>query len=222
MRILIIDNNIDLDSWGSKNLRKFAAQAPRATVYVRRGPEDDLPQNVKYFDRLIVSGSKTSALENATWISHEENFIKSFLNEGKPFLGVCYGHQILSRALGGIDFVRKSAVPELGWTEIEQTTPSKLFEGLPRKFYSFSIHKDEVSSLPPGTKSLAKSKDCEIQAFQLEGRPVFGIQFHPEKGLEDAVKILAQFEKKDDSKKGPKNPFDPKVGQTIFGNFLKL
>ncbi|MCM2323607.1 MAG: type 1 glutamine amidotransferase [Oligoflexia bacterium] len=227
MRILIIDNNIDPRFWGSAELRHYAKLAQGATVHVRRAPHDDLPASPLPYDRIIVSGSKTSALEDAPWIFRLQDFVRQALDAGKPYLGVCYGHQTLARALAGRDTVRKGTTPEFGWSRIEVLVPSPLFEGLPPEFHTYSSHFEEVHKLPPGMKQLARSEACEIQACQLEDRPVFGIQFHPERTLEGAKESLAEHQKKPRSlpllhADRSEELFDPRVGEKIFGNFLRI
>jgi GMP synthase-like glutamine amidotransferase len=227
MKILILDNNIDRDAWGAADLREYAKKITGATVYVRRPPHGDLPKDPKIFDRIIVSGSKTSVLEDAPWIEALLEFIRRAVNENKPFLGVCYGHQSLIRSLGGIDGVGKSTEPEFGWTQVELVNESPLFKGLPRKFYTYSSHFEEVKKLPNGILRLAQSKDCEIQACQLEKKPIFGIQFHPEKSLVEAEKSLAARKKMGIPKKllfpnQGKKYYDPKVAEVIFENFFSI
>ena len=134
---------------------------------------------------------------------------------------------MLVRAIGGKEMVRRSAEAEFGWTEIETLKTSELTQGLPGRFFSFSSHFDEVCQLPSGFRHLARSKDCEIQACQLEQRPVFGIQFHPEKNLAEAEtvfrerKVLGTPKRLLQEKNGPKL-FDSNLGETIFRNFIGL
>ena len=224
MKILIVDNTIDADCWGMPELVKQARQVSNAAVYVRRGPHGDLP-HPNDFDRVIVSGSKASCNDSEPWALQLLNFIHQTLSAQKPFLGICYGHQMLARALGGIQMVRKRREPEFGWTEIEVIEDSPLFRGLPRKFHTLNLHYDEISALPPGMKNLARSKDCAVQAVQLRDLPVFGIQFHPERELEAADKDLAKYKKKGRPKHlihygEGKKYYDSKVGAQIFKNFL--
>jgi GMP synthase (glutamine-hydrolysing) len=226
MKVLIIDNNIDPDSWGATPLRRMAALAEGATVYVRRAPHEDLPSSPTAFDRIIVSGSKTSATEDAPWIDSLHRFIRSSVDHGVPFLGVCYGHQMLCRALGGKPAVRRGERAEFGWTKIERTeTRSSLLEGIPQTFYSFSAHFDEVASLPQGMRLLARSQACAIQACELEGKPVFGIQFHPEKNADEGEHLLKQ-RKRYGLPQELLNPgqgkklFDQEASERIFKNFL--
>jgi GMP synthase (glutamine-hydrolysing) len=229
MRVLIIDNTIDRNCWGSQELVRFGKLMPGATVHVRRAPEGDLPVSPAPYDRIIVSGSKTSCLDSSPWVLTLLEFTRRAIDLGKPYLGVCYGHQSLVRALSGIDHVRKGAEPEFGWSKIEilqdVKTQSPLLAGLPREFHTFSSHFEEVSHLPAGMIRLAKSAACEIQACQLEGRPVFGIQFHPEKNLAEAEASLAERKKIGKPRNlllpdKSKQLYDAAIGDTLFRNFL--
>lgn len=227
MKILIIDNNIHSEFWGSKELCKLAKLHPKATVYIRRAPEEDLPKDPAPYDRIIVSGSKTSAMSEEPWIEKLSLFIKRAVDLKKPYLGVCYGHQMLARALGGKDCVRKAAQPEIGWVQVKLTGSSPLLEGLPKEFYTYSSHYDEVCTLPKGMKNLAHSDICAVQACQLESSPVFGIQFHPERTLEDANRSYQQLIKTSNPPvflnyaRGVKL-YNSKIGETLFKNFLSL
>ena len=143
---------------------------------------------------------------------------------GRRTFSFCFSDGLVGD--GTDEAVGLAKLGEIGWTKIEVTSDTKLFEGLPREFYSFSSHYDEVKRVPEGFRSLARSSACGIQAMQLEGKPVFGIQFHPER---DAASAERRYEKAKRDKTKPelvlnvgrrKTLFDPKVGERIFGNFL--
>jgi GMP synthase (glutamine-hydrolysing) len=226
MKVLIIDNTLDRDCWGSEDLRRFVTTSGDRTAFVRRAPQGDLPSSLRGFDRVIVSGSRTSCLEEGDWIAREDELLREAVSTGKPLLGVCYGHQALNRAIGGRELLRKAAEPEYGWTQIEITERAPLFEGLPEKFWSFSSHYEEVATPAKGMKLLARSERCGVQACRYEDKPIYGIQFHPEKLLEDTAKSIAGWKKDPkrrkiilDERKGPKL-YDAKVGERIFSNFL--
>jgi len=227
MRILVIDNNVDPTSWGARNLVRYASQVPGSTVYTRRGPCDDLPSSVRGFDKIVISGSRTSCLDTYPWVEKLESLVREAIESGTPLLGVCYGHQVLARAVAGRQIVREADQSEFGWTEIQIEAKSALLEGLPKKFFTFSSHFQEVAQVAPGFRRLASSRDCAIQAVELEGKPVFGIQFHPEKSIADAKEVIQERVEKGgastvlfphDSEK----LYSPEVGQRIFENFFKL
>jgi GMP synthase (glutamine-hydrolysing) len=225
MKILIIDNNLDPESWGASDLKHFAVKHIGAEITVRRGPHHDLPASIAGFDRIVLSGSRTSAIAEAPWIETLHQRIREAIDRGIAILGVCYGHQQIARALGGIEAVRQSPTPEFGWTQINIVEQAPLLKGLSENFWSFSSHSDEVLRLPPGAKLLASSARCPIQAFKLENRPVYGIQFHPERDSADGDTAIAR-KMKSGQRDGILHPdagkhvYDPKVGETIFRNFF--
>lgn len=230
MQILIVDNNIDPDSWGASELCQMARLVPGSLIRVRRAPHDDLPRDARSFDRIIVSGSKTSVLEEAPWISKLEEFVRHAVQEATPLLGVCYGHQILARALGSKQSVRKTEHGEFGWAKVELlpgAEKSPLMKKIPKSFHTFEWHLDEVCELPSGMRALARSEACPIQACQLEGRPAYGVQFHPERAFEEAEKSLKRRFKENPkarflNRQLGKKLFDAKIGEAIFRNFLEM
>jgi GMP synthase (glutamine-hydrolysing) len=230
MQILVIDNNIDPDSWGAPELCALARLAQGATIHVRRAPQEDLPRDARAFDRIVLSGSKTDANEQAPWISRLDEFIRSAVSARKAVFGICYGHQTIARALGGLESVRRADEGERGWAEVHLTdegASNPLMSGLPRSFHTFQWHQDEVHRLPRGMKLLARSEICPIQAFQLEGHPVFGVQFHPERSLERAQGSFAKRRAIDPkckfiNEKRGHELYDASIGETLFRNFLGL
>ena len=234
MNLLLIDNTIDPDSWGAGELAGSIRQAGSPTIWVRRAPHDDLPKpsTLRRFDRVILSGSRTAATETAPWISRLDELIRHCLDRSIPILGVCYGHQAIARVLGsatGTASVGRSATPEIGWTEIRRMPSTKgpdLLTGLPEKFHSFSLHHDEVYSIPGNATLLASSDRCTIQAFTLRDRPAFGVQFHPERGIEAGERTLASASRRNlpfallRPREGHRL-YSPEVAKVVFGNFLK-
>ena len=234
LKILILDNTREEKSFGSRNLVQWALKtAPMGSeILVRRSPDFDLPKNIEY-DAQVISGSITSCLESGEpWIAPYDDFITRQIQKGSPILGVCYGHQTIARCLfrmsGQEPKLGKAQDAELGWQNISRVAKSKIFEGLPEKFVTYESHYEEVTALPPGAKRLAETERCAIQAFEVEGKPIFGLQFHPEYSVEEAEFSLANKLKKGERKdwilnagKGPKL-YDENVGNTIFGNFFKI
>lgn len=88
---------------------------------------------------------------------------------GVPVLGLCYGAQVLARALGGS--VRPSPVPEFGLVMVESTDPDLVAAG---PWCAF--HTDVME--PPPTAEVVARNGCGVQAFALPG--ILGVQFHPE------------------------------------------
>lgn len=118
--------------------------------------------------------------EELPWLVAEKGAIRDWMATGKPYLGVCLGHQLLADALGGK--VGLMPRPEVGVTEVSLTAAgraSPFFKGLPPTFPTLQWHGAAVLSLPPGGVVLAENEHCAIQALQV-GERAFGIQYHVE------------------------------------------
>ncbi len=100
------------------------------------------------------------------------------LGLGVPVLGICYGMQWMTQALGGR--VRGSGEREFGHTSIAVTESNGLFHGIDGRTVVWMSHGDKVVTLPPGFKTYARSETCEHAAIGDPARGFFGVQFHPE------------------------------------------
>lgn len=92
-----------------------------------------------------------------------------------PFLGICFGHQLLANVLGGS--VEHMGESEIGYRQVEHDGESPLFEGVDDRFTVFTTHSDHVTRLPPGARRIAKN-EYGIHGFRKDD--VFAVQFHPE------------------------------------------
>jgi GMP synthase (glutamine-hydrolysing) len=222
-KTLIIDNNIDRP-WGlCGDFRRYLD----GEVLVRRAPQGDLPRDPGSFSHIILSGSKTSVHDSSEWVKNLMDFIRRSVDQEIPTLGVCYGHQIIARTYGGDSVVRASPLPEVGWVEVRQTGKNAILAGLPKKFYSFQSHFEEVCTMPEAFVATAESDRCSVQAYFLKNKPVFGIQFHPERNAEEGQNSIDQKKKsvsKDCIFKDGKaeSVFTENVARTIFKNFFGI
>jgi len=124
------------------------------------------------FDFIISFGSFYSAYdpEVAVWVDAEEELINQAFDQEVPFLGVCFGGQVLTKALGG--HVEKSDELELGELHIKETSLGLPFPEGPW----FSWHSDRMI-LPEHVEVLAETPSA-VQVFRYKS--AVGLQFHPE------------------------------------------
>jgi GMP synthase (glutamine-hydrolysing) len=144
-------------------------------------PHEQPPPSLDGVGAAIVFGADTQVDQEDTvpWLRPEKQFVRELLERGTPLLGVCFGSQLIAEAAGAE--VRQAAEPEIGWHDVELSAAGRadpLLGFLPERFESLQYHHYEWL-LPPGAVELARSARC-LQAFRLEGRPVWGVQFHPE------------------------------------------
>jgi len=122
---------------------------------------------------LILSGGPASVYADGA-----PSLDPELLGIGIPVLGICYGMQLLVKALGGD--VRGAEVGEFGRSTLTVGEPGRLLAGLPREQTCWMSHRDTVFAPPPGFAALAASSESPVAAIESVEREIYGIQFHPE------------------------------------------
>lgn len=138
---------------------------------------------------LLISGSELSAARSNPRDAELIELIRGFVLAGKPVLGICYGHQMLARALAGDQVCQRAATPEFGWKRLRSVVTNPLFTDLDR-IVTMHSHYDEVRALGDDFNVLAATAECAVQAFQYRQQPVWGVQFHPELGYDEGQRML--------------------------------
>ncbi|KAH9908458.1 class I glutamine amidotransferase-like protein [Xylariomycetidae sp. FL2044] len=143
-------------------------------------------------DAILITGSKFSAYENEPWIERLVAYTRRCLEGGRVrVVGVCFGHQIVGRALG-VEVARNVRGWELSVVEHELTEEGKKVFGL-EKLSIHQMHRDAVFGFPPGAVPLARTAVCANQAMYIPGRMI-SVQGHPE-FTEDMVREILEMRK---------------------------
>ncbi len=167
MRVLSVVNE---DDAGAGVFGDFPVWVPSASP----PPEDG-------FDALMVFGGSMHVDQEGEhpWLAAEKRFLREQLDRGTPILGVCLGSQLLAEVAGARPY--RSAEPEIGWFDVEVTdagAADPLIGPLAPSAQLFTWH-HYVAPLPPGGVELARTPAC-VQAFRIDGKPAWGLQFHAE------------------------------------------
>jgi len=129
----------------------------------------------------VISGAHSMVTQNFDWSLKLEAWTRDMVDAQIPLLGICYGHQILARTMGGrVDFHPDGA--EIGATEISCLSECKtdpLFSSLPETFKAHVFHSQSVIQLPEDAVLLARNEFEPHHAFRM-GKAAWGVQFHPE------------------------------------------
>lgn len=179
MRVLVFQH-LDVEHAGS--FRDFwdARGWSRRTVELDAG---EVIPPLEDFELLAVMGGPMDVWEEEAhpWLAAEKAAIRRWVAElGKPYLGICLGHQLLAVALGGE--VARMARPEVGLGSVSLTEAGRadpIFAGLPERIEAFQWHGVEVTRMPPSAVALAENGACAAQAMRV-GENAYGVQFHPE------------------------------------------
>jgi len=122
---------------------------------------------------LILSGGPASVYEPGAPKVDAELF-----HLGLPLLGICYGQQLMTQALGGE--VRATGLREYGRTELLVDDPGVLLADVPAKDTVWMSHGDTVVRAPQGFRVTAHTDSTPVAAMEDRQRGLFGTQFHPE------------------------------------------
>jgi GMP synthase (glutamine-hydrolysing) len=169
---LIMDSIAVLD-FGSQYAQLIARRVREAQVYCELFPWDAPVEKVLSIQPrgFILSGGPASVYANGA------PFIQDFiLGTHLPILGICYGMQALTQALGGK--VDPSSDREFGPATVTPLAYTTLLPEQP--FPVWMSHGDRLTQLAAGFISLASSENSPYAAIGDESRHYYGVQFHPE------------------------------------------
>ncbi|KAJ5594635.1 uncharacterized protein N7459_000843 [Penicillium hispanicum] len=128
-------------------------------------------------DAFLLTGSKHDAFADDPWIVSLTDYVREIVqSHKKPVVGVCFGHQVLARALGAR--VGRSEGWEISVEEIDLTDAGKKLFGQD-KLHLHQMHRDVVFEVPEGCTNLGSSPRCAVQGLYMPSR-LISVQAHPE------------------------------------------
>ena len=180
--ILILD-------FGSQYTQLIARRLRELSVYCEILPFSSPPQALEgdHVRGIILSGGPESVY--AEGAPHCDDAV---FDLPVPTLGVCYGMQLMAKALGSD--VRPADHREYGHAIVACKNGSLLFKDVNRELRVWASHGDRIESLPEGFHLTASSDAAPVAAFEDSRRGRYGVQFHPEVAhTEQGTQILKNF-----------------------------
>lgn len=153
-----------------------------------RCDEGQGPSSVDEQDGWICSPSRLSVYDDIPWLRDVEQFLRDLIKTETPYVGICFGHQLMAQALGAP--VRNA---DVGWgigaKRYEILLPQPWMDSSADIVLAAS-HQDQVMSLPSDARLLARSDYCPIGGMMIGDR-AWTLQVHPEFSPALADSLLA-------------------------------
>nr|MCR5181198.1 glutamine-hydrolyzing GMP synthase [Bacteroidaceae bacterium] len=166
-KIIILD-------FGSQTTQLIGRRVRELDTFCEILPYNKFPQDDPDVIGVILSGSPFSVYDPEAF-----QIDLSTIRGRYPILGICYGAQFMSHTLGGR--VEPAPSREYGrqqLTTIDVTNP--LFRGFELGSQVWMSHGDTITALPTGFQVIASTETVSNAAYQCQGEPLWGVQFHPE------------------------------------------
>ena len=151
--------------------------------------EGETPGSLDECDGWITSPSRLSVYDDVAWIADVEAIIREAVAREYPFVGICFGHQLLAQALGG-----RVEPAASGWGvgvhDYTITGRVACMEPPLDRLALIASHQDQVAEVPSGARVIASSEYCPVAGLAVGDR-VWSLQGHPEFVPELADHLLA-------------------------------
>ncbi len=156
----------------------FKTLLPKYSFKIFNVCEGIFPNSPSDCEAWIITGSKFSVYDEIDWIIKLKGFVREISESDKYCIGVCFGHQMLGEAMGGV--VQKS---DRGWCvgvhEFEVLEREEWMNPYLPKVNLLMSCQDQIEILPKNSKVLAQSPMCPVGIIRI-GKRMLGIQGHPE------------------------------------------
>ena len=166
-KIIILD-------FGSQTTQLIGRRVREMDTFCEILPYNKFPHNDPDVIGVILSGSPFSVYDETAFKVDLTNIRGKY-----PILGICYGAQYMSYTYGGK--VEPAGTREYGranLTEFDHSNP--LFKGFDDNSQVWMSHGDTITAIPQNFRKIASTQKVEFAAYQAEGEPLWGVQFHPE------------------------------------------
>jgi len=165
--VLVVD-------FGAQYAQLIARRVREANVFSEIVPSNITAAEVKLKNpsAIILSGGPASV-----YADNAPKFDEAIMQLGIPVFGICYGFQVMAKALGGE--VTKTGKSEFGRTALS-AKESKLFNNVPHSQLVWMSHGDAVTKAPDNFLVCATTSDTPVAAFENESGQLAGVQYHPE------------------------------------------
>ncbi|PNS41666.1 type 1 glutamine amidotransferase [Mesotoga sp. B105.6.4] len=153
--------------------RSLAEQGIRYRIF--KIFNDELPEDENEYAGVIIAGGD-SMRNYIDWNNNVYQGGEIILRGEVPILGICLGHQIVSRVYGSVLYYSE----ERRWHEVSFVKEDRILEGLDGSLLVWENHAYAVASIPDQFELFARGNVTPIQMIKHKEKEIYSVQFHPE------------------------------------------
>jgi GMP synthase-like glutamine amidotransferase len=185
MHIGILVTNTDesdfAQAWpkdGEKFRRLLQPLRPDWTFEAVQVKDGDFPDRLDRFDGFVITGSPASAAGDDPWILKLMDMIRDIDQQKMPTVGICFGHQVIGRALGG-EVGKNPGGWGFGISPTRFSTIEKWMEPKVETLNLYAAHSEQLRRPPIGAVILGGDEFCAVGSYRI-GDHIFTTEYHPE------------------------------------------
>ncbi len=180
-------DTIGVLDFGGQYMHLIARRVRELGVFSEILPPDASTTKLRSMKGLILSGGP-----NSVYSKDAPRFNPQIFRIKKPMLGICYGHQLIAKEMGGEVIPDEGG--EYGYARLNLEKRARIFNSLTDGQQVWMSHGDQVKILPDGFETYASTSLCDVAAMAHSTKEVYGVQFHPEvKHTENGQSLLESF-----------------------------
>jgi len=148
------------------------------------------PDSVRECDGWLITGSRHGVYETLDWIEPLEQFVRRLAGEKIPLVGICFGHEVIAKALGGE--VINTGKWGVGLHQYSVDKQQPWMNGEVTEVAMHAFHQDQVTRCPPGAEVYLSAQFCRNAGFVF-GESIMTLQGHPEMDRDYQEALLDLF-----------------------------
>mgnify|MGYP001818584522 CR=1 FL=1 len=148
------------------------------------------PGSLDDADLWIINGSPDSVYDDLPWLTTAEEIVRDAAATERPLFGICFGHQLVARALGG-RVERAAGGWQVGVIDYRTVAPVPAWPDAPAELALLAVHQDQVVEVPADTVVWSTADGCPNAGLVI-GERMWTVQGHPEFGTEICAALYEQ------------------------------
>ena len=148
------------------------------------------PDALDEADLWIINGSPDSVYDDLPWLETAEELVRDAAATERPLFGICFGHQLIARALGG-RVERAAGGWQVGVTDYRTIAPVPAWSAVPAQLALLAVHQDQVVEVPADAVVWSTAAGCPNAGLVI-GERMWTVQGHPEFGADICAALYEQ------------------------------